>query len=194
MVKIFSLHKYDINCYDDIYGYTKNEWTDFSDIGQEFEGVVLTKSAYLKVEKAYLSCLEYLMNLCDIEEMQVLSDGFKVENIDKSQNLTFGLGENSFRSFDNKAWINRIETSLFLKLMMRNLAGFAVTNQKGFFISSGFDFYITIGMPDDVNINHDIIQKYNLSLVGGELYLPDDPEMDDYRELFGLGNNGVVVD
>lgn len=181
MVKIFSLHKYDINCYDDISGYTKNDWTDISDIGQEFEGVILTKTAYSVVENAYLSCLEYLMDLCNVEKLQVLSNGFEIEDIDDYQNLIFGLSEKEIRNFDDKTWINRLEASNFLKLMMRDLTGFAITNQKDFFIQSGFDFYITVGLPDDVNIDYDVIKKYNLSIVGGRLYSSDNPEMEDYR-------------
>lgn len=53
--------------YRDSHGcYTRNEWTDISDIGKEFEGKVFTALEYLETESNYVNVLNYLMKICDV--------------------------------------------------------------------------------------------------------------------------------
>ncbi len=59
--------------------YTKDEWTDYSDIGKCFDGVILTEAAYLQTENAYLQFCTKLMQMVGVEEMLLrdLSNPFK---------------------------------------------------------------------------------------------------------------------
>ena len=42
--------------------YEKDEWTDISDIGKEFNGRILHKAEYLKIENSYIQCARQIMS------------------------------------------------------------------------------------------------------------------------------------
>ena len=49
--------------------YVKEEWTDYSDIGNIFDGHVFTFEDYLKMELNYLNAIYNIINSC-------INDGF----------------------------------------------------------------------------------------------------------------------
>ena len=66
---------YAISKYDPAYRidgiYTKEEWTDYSDIGRIVGGHLLTKSEYLTVESRYLSTVSDVLDLLGIDQMEL---------------------------------------------------------------------------------------------------------------------------
>lgn len=69
------LHSYRISKYDPKYRvdgiYTRDEWTSMSDIGRTYNGQVVTRDEYDRVETAYLSVVKKLCLLLDIDEIQL---------------------------------------------------------------------------------------------------------------------------
>ena len=53
--------------------YTVPDWTSISDIGEEFDGVKLSKDMYLNVESQYLACLNELILLSKTNSMQIIA-------------------------------------------------------------------------------------------------------------------------
>lgn len=66
---------YAISKYDPAYRidgiYTKEEWTDYSDIGRIVGGHLLTKAEYLAVESRYLSAVSEVLDLLGIDQMEL---------------------------------------------------------------------------------------------------------------------------
>ena len=66
---------YAISKYDPAYRidgiYTKEEWTDYSDIGRIVGDHLLTKSEYLTVENRYLSTVSDVLDLLGIDQMEL---------------------------------------------------------------------------------------------------------------------------
>ena len=86
----YRVTKYNPAYRDEHGAYTKAEWTAVSDIGKEFDGVVLTEAEYARVEKAYVdSALTFLsearvpaLTICGLENhgeyQMALSEGMEL--------------------------------------------------------------------------------------------------------------------
>lgn len=76
-MKVCVVNKFRISKYDPAYRvdgiYTRDEWTDYSDIGQSFEGKICTKRRYLQVEKNYVSCAMEVLQKSSIDKMKISS-------------------------------------------------------------------------------------------------------------------------
>ena len=52
--------------------YTKNEWISVSDIGRSFDGEVLTKEEYLRVESAYVDTVKELLEVSGVKFLTIV--------------------------------------------------------------------------------------------------------------------------
>lgn len=73
--------KYDPAYRDELGRYTKNEWTEFCDIGHSFDGHVLTTEGYLRVEDAYVEAMRLLSERVGAEEFETKNWGIIPEQI-----------------------------------------------------------------------------------------------------------------
>ena len=142
------MNMYRIVKYNPIYRengiYQKDEWTEYSDIGQTFDGELFTEQEYLKVEQNYIDCLIDLLNLNKTQILYVRDLEF-FEPIRWSNNQTVLLGDLPNLISDclrDNCWCRLENGDTFLHF--------------------GRDYYVYIGVSipyDDVN---SICEKYNL--------------------------------
>lgn len=70
------MHGYRICKYDPQYraadgSYTRDEWTDYADIGKVFGGTVLTEEAYLRAERQHIACITALLRRSGVDALQI---------------------------------------------------------------------------------------------------------------------------
>ena len=53
--------------------YTKDEWISVSDIGKNFDGEVLTKEEYLRVESAYVDTVKELLEISGVKFLTIVN-------------------------------------------------------------------------------------------------------------------------
>lgn len=125
--------------------YMLDEWTDYSDIGEQFQGKILTEEEYISVENNYISCVE------DIVE-QVGVAGFFVKSYENYE--------------DDMKWKENqyIEKNLLheiVKACLRNTCWCKLENQN-MFIHFGYDFYLYVAFPMEEAIMDKICIKNSL--------------------------------
>lgn len=126
-MKQYRVTKYDPIFRDENGVYTKDEWTDFSDIGKTFSGVVLTAEEYERVESNYIRmCVEVwerqgrpTLHLKDVEK----------------KSFCFLLS----RTIKDSAHLSAI-----IRKILRNQLWARVVGQD-FFLHFGYDCYMYIG-------------------------------------------------
>lgn len=67
----FRVSKYDPKFRDENGCYVKNEWTSFSDINKDFDGVKFLEKDYLKIEKRYINFIFDLLNILKINTVKI---------------------------------------------------------------------------------------------------------------------------
>lgn len=115
--------------------YTKNEWTEFADIGKNFDGKVLTKTKYMKVEDAYVKVL-----LSFLEE-----SGISAMKINRIQNAKSVKYKNQQIRRNQVCSLSDLE-HLF-KLILRGEFWCKFKNKDGSYVDFGWDYYSYIGVP-----------------------------------------------
>jgi len=127
-MKQFRITKYNpVNRNDKGY-YMLDEWTDFSDIGEMFNGIELTMANYLKYEKAYIITAVSIMKRCNINFLTVknLEKRFRRQKIKESQEIPIEY------------------VKIVLKDILRNKVWCRLESENAF-IHIGFDFYMYLG-------------------------------------------------
>lgn len=123
--------------------YTKNEWISVSDIGRSFDGVVLTKEEYLRIESAYVDTVKELLEVSGVKFLTIVNPD------------TFYLRREKAFTKENKA-IYQIVSSLkegqritaskidtVLKACLRELFWCALVNEtKKVQVDVGYDYYL----------------------------------------------------
>lgn len=182
-VKLYSFHKFPPVEYDNLMHFQRENWISHTDIGDSFGGVVLTQDEYLRVENAYLSGFDYIMDQCGIVELQALRDSFTIEEAPLLDQATFGLQEEDLVNYEDRSFLDRADIRRFLRQHMRSLSGYAVTNQKDFFIWGWYDLQYIVSFPLAVTIDPREIQKRGMYLDFHSEISPGDPEWEDYRNV-----------
>jgi hypothetical protein len=67
----YRIAKYDPTLRDKSGAYTKDDWISFDDIGKEFDGVVLAREEYLRVENSYIESVIGILDEAGIKELQI---------------------------------------------------------------------------------------------------------------------------
>lgn len=139
--------------------YEKDEWTDMSDIGKEFNGRILLKAEYLKIENSYIQCARQIMSE---SQCSYLTIGY----IEKS---------NYSKRFSKYKYKTRIYHNDFERLMQYMLRGYIychlINIKRGFELYVGYDYYMIIRTPLDDETLNKIIRSHDLYL---------DPRSDKY--------------
>lgn len=113
--------------------YTRDEWTSYSDIGETFSGVLLTKNDYLEVEKHYISFCVDLWKLSGGKPLKVCE--FEKSNSHKSIMIPETI-------FDEK------ELAFAVQSVLREKCWFKL-KRYGFFAHFGYDYYMYVGTMID---------------------------------------------
>lgn len=126
------MKSYRITKYDPVYrentgGYTKNEWTSFADIGDSFDGEVLTEMEYQKVETRYLDVIKSVFAESQQKEVVII-------HLDNYKKLPW----------KNKQKINLLEVETFSRDCLREQCWGKLKGRR-FFVHFGYDYYMYIG-------------------------------------------------
>jgi len=108
--------------------YIVDEWTDFSDIGQEFGGVELTLDMYLEVENAYVSVVLSIFEKMNVSYVTIrqLEKHTAVCQLHNNQKVMLSELSCVIRSV--------LRSQYWCKLVAENC-----------FVHFGYDFYMYIG-------------------------------------------------
>lgn len=126
------MHQYRVTKYDPQYRqngvYTKEEWTDFSDVGRTFDGVPLTLQEYERVEQQHI---DFLTELVSREAALPLTiDSLEIYGSDCH--------------WQNGQQITRAELPSLLRDILRCDCWCRLTSAD-FFIHFGYDYYMYVG-------------------------------------------------
>lgn len=126
----YRVTKYDPDLRDGV-AYLRDEWTSFSDIGQSFNGVVLTESEYQRVEDAYATAA-----VAFLREAGVVS--LTVSGLENHATIPLTFVEGSALSL---AQIGRV-----VRRMLRDHFWCRLQSENAF-VHIGWDYYMYIGVP-----------------------------------------------
>ena len=135
--------------------YAKNEWTSYSDIGGSFDGYVLTRKDYLRIEEQYI---RFVLDLVDIGKCNEL----KIVYFESSRDSIWKVGQ----TFSNKEVL--ID---FLRDCMREKCWGQLEDDNLLF-EPGYDFYIHIGCNLPQEVVRIIAVKNQLFLESWEPFAP----------------------
>ena len=128
----YRVTKYDPLLRDATDAYTACDWTSRSDIGEVFDGGILSEAEYLKVESSYLTVMKSFLDEAGIES-------FELKGLERYYTPEDGLSRERKLS---------IPQSLdFARLVLREeVWGKLVVPSKAY-VHFGYDYYMYIGVP-----------------------------------------------
>lgn len=154
--------KYAPEYYDSKGIYTRDEWSDFSDIGRIFNHKRLTLKQYLAVEDRYIhtveeivkaSCIKFLTVAYIERQESAMTEGISGEMADIIRDIHLGKR------------LNISQSSLLLRAILRGAVWCVLVNEsKQFQISTGYDFYMHIHSRLSREILLEIVQSHGLYL------------------------------
>lgn len=124
--------------------YSRDEWTDYSDVGAVFDGSIFTMEEYLRVENNYISCISDILLCSKVEHFNI----------------------NSFEPYEMTKWSNKQRLLLkdVLEVARDCLRGrcWCKLESNNSFIHFGYDYYIYIGVAVPCETVAEICSKYGL--------------------------------
>lgn len=139
--------------------YKKNEWTSFSDIGEEFEGVELTLDSYLFCENAYINAITTIMTGNNLNSI-------RIETLEKNDYTNFSdLTEINvkkyFESLKNNMNVSKSEVNLVARLVLREMMWCKLVCER-MYVHFGYDYYMYIGSEKQLENELSIITNNGL--------------------------------
>ncbi len=126
-MNMYRIAKYDLSGYVDKI-YTRDEWTDYSDIGNVFNGKKLTKEIYLAVENNYIRVAQDIFVKSHQKEICIT-------NLQKNQ---------SYLLWQNNQIVGKTQLAEIIRDCLRNRCWCRLSSEE-FYIHFGYDFYMYIG-------------------------------------------------
>lgn len=125
--------------------YQRDEWTAFSDVGEQCAGSIVQLSDYLAVESRYISCSQDILDACHVERLcisglEIVSDGL---------------------SWKNGQQLNRDAIGQFLRDSLRELC-WARLESNVMRVEVGYEFYLHIGCLLSMEDIRAIADKHDL--------------------------------
>ena len=140
----YRLTKYDPNHRNHDGSYTKESWTSISDIGNVFEGEILTKEKYLQIETEYVDKLVEVFKESGLTEFHISEySDYRDEPsiISDNELLELKIKENESFSIE--------KLPLIIRLTLRDQIWCKISSPKAF-IHFGYDFYCYVGVQTDI--------------------------------------------
>lgn len=148
-MQIFKLQKYDPTSFDEHGRYSKDTWRHVSDIGRAFGGTTLTSAAYLALEDQFVSAISCLkQRAIGDRPLKVFGCGvWPRDTVDVSQRL-FGMPMSAaLKSYEGE-WVTGAELEQFIRLCLRDLQGYAVSDEQTTFFEFTGEYYVHCGMEN----------------------------------------------
>ena len=146
----FRLTKYDPQHRNESGDYLVDEWTEFSDIGKAFNGIVLTLDVYENIERNYIETACQLLGMTTIQV-------FSATDI-----------EGSFPCDIDQKSISITVLPNILRGLLRNEFWCRLITHEGFYIHIGRDYYMYLGLPGQVESATEIAKNNGLFLEPSE--------------------------
>ena len=127
----YRVTKYNPAFRNELGGYIPEDWTSMSEIGREFEGVVLSEDEYRRVEQAYIDSAFAFLSESGLTSL-------RVRGLENHQKLVLEFGEGSVLSLD--------EISGVMRRILREELWCRLEAPSGF-VHFGWDYYMYIGVP-----------------------------------------------
>lgn len=153
MIKLFTYNitKYDPCLRDERRRYMKEDWIAISDIGKVFEGEKLTIENYKKVEDAYVSAIESILNLMKIPKLHA-DNLYRSYSLEKLREYSEQYKElytpeiiEYFTNVNRKKVIKRQEVDTLVRLLLReDLGVWSLLYKNNLEISIGYDYLMTV--------------------------------------------------
>lgn len=124
--------------------YLINEWTSFSDIGNNFPQGVLSLEEYTIVENYYIKCVIDIMSKMNITELCINE-----------------LEDYTDTNWKNKQNLSVQQVAYFMRDCLRDKC-WAKLNGYNFYLHFGYDYYIYIGTDLDKKIIEEVAFKNSL--------------------------------
>jgi hypothetical protein len=127
----FRVTKYD-PVHRDLGGaYTRDDWTSFADVGQEFSGVVLTDAEYRRVEDDYVAAAVAFMQEAGVPSLEVVGlENHAGAPLPFADGSPLGLSE-----------VGEVVRQVLREEFWCRLEG------AGAFVHFGWDYYMYVGVP-----------------------------------------------
>lgn len=138
-----SISKYSPENYSEDGRYLADEWTSFDDIGNVFNGVLLTESEYLKYEDKYINTIIEIASASGISYFTI---GYaeKGNGDDQKLNLSPEMRGMLSKAAQGKR-LNLSQTALYLRLLLREACwGVLVNERHRTQIEVGYDYYVNV--------------------------------------------------
>ena len=115
--------------------YLVDEWTAYSDIGQEFGGSVLTREEYLRVENTYVDAAIKLLDECGVSSLVIDS----LEN-----HLNY---QSNYVALSDGQRLRDESLREGIRSLLRGDFWCRLQDGTRAFIHVGYDYYMYIGVP-----------------------------------------------
>ncbi|MEO7174621.1 MAG: hypothetical protein ABIV51_02280 [Saprospiraceae bacterium] len=157
----FRVVKYNPKFRNDQGHYMKNEWSDFSDIGSEFDGQILTFEEYLMVENLYVQAVEYLFKANNCTKVQITSRHFFTEDLPRVRDpelIEF------YDKLLHKRTVSVYEAMLTTKLVLRGALSCQLQckNNRHIAVRFSYEYYMYFNTPKPDIIRREIEDRFGL--------------------------------
>lgn len=146
----YRITKYNPKFRDETGAYTKDEWTEFSDVGKEFDGNVLTIGEYEQVESAYIETLIAFLEENNISNLNI----YKIENF---RDVKFGD-----KIIKRSQFYNLPDLRELFRMILRGQFWAKFKNEDGSYVDFGWDYYMYIGVPNQSKKAIEFAEKNHL--------------------------------
>lgn len=139
--------------------YLKDEWTEFTHIGNTYNGELFTYDKYLLIEDMYVSSIEYFFKYFNCNKIRLTRPIYYLDRIDlnlRSKELCF-----FYENMKGRRVLNLQEALNVSRLFMRGAMD-GVLFCKGddeISVRFGYDFYLYLDTPRDKNKIKDYIEN-----------------------------------
>jgi hypothetical protein len=157
-MKHFKLSKYSNSDYEN----TDDTWTSVSDIGHEFRNEILTRNDYLLVEDKYVEVLHLFLNRPQCNDFKVLRYEDN-RGLETNNNSYFNISDPMLKIRGGEILSVDIMLVLF-RLCLREVMWLRLQSKSGCYITFGYDFYVNIGVSDEVEIDKKLFESSGLFL------------------------------
>lgn len=142
------MHSWRVTKYNPIYRnelghYKKDEWIAVSDIGDEFDGTVLTAGEYLRVENLYVNAVHEFLEYNKIDRLTVsLLEKWTMrrQRIRPSREM-----KRIYRSIKNNDEVGISKLPDIISLILRDVIWCRLIYNDTMFVHFGWDYYMYIG-------------------------------------------------
>lgn len=135
--------KYNPKYRNELGHYKKDEWIAIGDIGNEFEGTILTAEEYLKVETLYVNAVLQFLECNKIDRLTVTS--IEKNSMRRQENRPSREMKRIYRSIKNNYEVGISKLPDVIRLNLREVIWCRLIYNDTMFVHFGWDYYMYIG-------------------------------------------------